>query len=496
MKTRAPQITRAVRAAGNPATTGCPAMATTAASAGTSRRGRARRAVIAVITGEDLDLYILAAAALAITILGAVEIASVPELASSILALLAVLAMSQIRSRRQLSNIERVSQAVPVPLAILAADLPAGFVERRSEAATLFLAATSLCGPSGPAALADLRRVLRRGGGARVLLLDPCDPGALAAVSQGDAPPAGPAGLGRRIQATLDELTDLGNEARGRLGVRVASLPPAMTITGINLGTPDGVIAVQLPEHRPPGESGPVITLTPDDGFWFGYFAAEADRMWADGAQWPPSAGHVLARTPRPALLDSFGPEFHQALSRATRLLVTGVARNAFVTINYAKLEKLLRTGCEMRFLLIDPDSAAVAAAASRYYAERSEDRVVERIRQTVRLLSELRRSTSAVIALRFTSHPLAVGVIAVDGPPGQPSEFSALFAEMYPYRAPVEPKLLLQPADTHWYQHFVAESEELWATATEFPLADASAGAPRPGEEAARQGTGAVGKR
>jgi hypothetical protein len=104
-----------------------------------------------------------------------------------------------------------------------------------------------------------------------------------------------------------------------------------------------------------------------------------------------------------------------------------------------------------------------------------------------VRLLSELRRSTSAVIALRFTSHPLAVGVIAVDGPPGPPSESSASFAEMYPYRAPVEPKLLLQPADTRWYQHFVAESEELWASATEFPLAGASAGAPRPREEAAR---------
>lgn len=465
MKTRSPQIIRAVRAAGNPATTG-------------------RRAVIGVIADEDLDLYILAAAAFVFTILGVFQIAGVGELASSILALLAVLATSQIRSRRQLSNIERVTQAVP--LAILAADLPAGFVERRSEAATLFLAAVSLCGPSGSAALADLRRVLRRGGSAQVLLLDPGDTGALAAVSQGDARAVGPARLGRGIQATLDELTDLGNEAPGRLIVRVASIPPAMSFTAINLGTPDAVIALQLPGHRPSGESGPVITLTPSDGFWFGHFAAEADKMWADGTRWPPSAGHMLARTPRPALLDSFGPEFHQALSRASRLLVTGVARNAFVTINYAKLEELLRTGCEMRFLLVDPDSAAVAAAASRYYAERSEDRVVERIRQTVRLLSELRRSTSAVITLRFTSHPLAMGVIAVDGPPGQPSESSALFAEMYPYRAPVEPKLLLQPADTRWYQHFVAESEELWANATEFPLADASAGAPRPGEETA----------
>jgi hypothetical protein len=186
MKTRAPQITRPARG---------------------------RRTVIEVITTEDLDLYILAVAAFACTIFGAFEIASVGELASSILALLAVLATSQIRSRRQLSNIERVRQAAP--LAILAAGLPAGFVERRSEAATLFLAAISLCGPSGPAALADLRRVLRRGGSAQVLLLDPGDAGALAAVSQGDARSAGPARLGCGIQATLDELTDLGNEPRG-----------------------------------------------------------------------------------------------------------------------------------------------------------------------------------------------------------------------------------------------------------------------------------------
>jgi hypothetical protein len=179
----------------------------------------------------------------------------------------------------------------------------------------------------------------------------------------------------------------------------------------------------------------------------------------------------VLARSPRPALLDSFGPGLDESLSQATRLLITGVTRNTFVTSDYARLEGLLRRGCQIRFMLVDPDSAAAAAAASRYYAERSIGRVAERVRQTTRLLSELRRSTEGAISLRLTQQPLAMGVIAVDSPPRELTDASALFAEIYAYHTSTEPKFVLQPADTRWYGHFLAETEELWANATEFPL-------------------------
>ena len=78
-----------------------------------SGMARARRAVLRVVTDEYLDLYLLAVAAFAFTVLGVFAIANVAELASLILALLAVLALSQIRVRRYLAAIEKSQRDRP-----------------------------------------------------------------------------------------------------------------------------------------------------------------------------------------------------------------------------------------------------------------------------------------------------------------------------------------------------------------------------------------------
>ena len=80
--------------------------------------------------------------------------------------------------------------------------------------------------------------------------------------------------------------------------------------------------------------------------------------------------------------------------------------------------------------LLMEPTSDAIVVASERYYADRTPDSIRERVRHTLRLLAELKRSADGDLSVRLTSHPLAMGTIAVDGSPDVGSEASAFFVE------------------------------------------------------------------
>jgi hypothetical protein len=123
---------------------------------------RIRRAVTRIVADESLDLYLLAAAALIFTVLGVTSLASVKDLASMILALLAVLALSQIRSRHHVSAIAK-SQNVG-PLTLLATDFPADLIKRRARASSLLMVGTSMSRTVQGANREDLRSILSRGG--------------------------------------------------------------------------------------------------------------------------------------------------------------------------------------------------------------------------------------------------------------------------------------------------------------------------------------------
>ena len=428
------------------------------------------RAVIRIISDEYLDLYVLAVTAFVFTILGTVGVASVTDLASIILALLAVLALSQIRTRRHVASVADSHRADPLALFMKA--FPQDLIERRAAATDVLLIGMSMSRTVQGTARTDMRRTLVNGGRVRVLVMDPTDDALIRAVSGNSSLWPSADRLNKRIIGTLDELSDLRRSTGGRLEIRIAPFPPMMGINALNLSDPDGVIVVQHYEYKPVAEAAPIFMLKPADGFWFNHYAAEANRIWEDGIPWPLSRQQALARASRPSFKVAFGPELQQAMSQAGDILITGVTRNGLVNTNYSKFEEWLRKGCRIRFLLIDPDSDTVTQIANRYYAERSPDSVRERVRQTIRLLSEL-QSAAGGISLRLTGHPLAMGLIATDSTSGRISDGSTLFLEYYPYRASRgEPKFVLQSSDDFWCQHFLDEAEALWDSAVDFPLA------------------------
>jgi hypothetical protein len=148
--------------------------------------------------------------------------------------------------------------------------------------------------------LIDMRHTLRSGGKIRILLVDPTNDELVAAVAMHGPYGINPGHARRRIQGTLDELTDLQNSTGGNLEIRVTSFIPPMGLNVIDADTTDGLIVAQHYEHRPTAEAAPIFCLKPADGMWYEHFAEEALRLWEDGTPWPLSAGQTLVRSPRP----------------------------------------------------------------------------------------------------------------------------------------------------------------------------------------------------
>ena len=153
-------------------------------------------------------------------------------------------------------------------------------------------------------------------------------------------------------------------------------------------------------------------------------------------------------------------------LDHASELLITGVARNALLVEHYHRFEAAVARGCRVRIVLVDPAGDAVTVCAERYYVERSPDALRARIEHTTRMVRALASSAPGLVELRYTTHPIGLGVIAarVDAEGAEPAR--ALLCEYYTFQAPGESKFVLTPADGDAFATLSAEAELLWSGA------------------------------
>jgi hypothetical protein len=208
-----------------------------------------------------------------------------------------------VRNDKGLHTLENAAQRQKSdPLPIFRATFPDDLISRRATARNLLLIGLTMTRTVQAGSLFDIRHILQAGGKIRILVVDPTNDELMAAVSRHARHGINSGRVRRRIQETLDELTELQNSTRGDLEVRIASFIPTMGLNVIDADTADGLIVAQHYEHRPTAEAAPIICLKSADGMWYEHFAAEALRLWEDGTPWPLSAAQKLARSPRPDL--------------------------------------------------------------------------------------------------------------------------------------------------------------------------------------------------
>jgi hypothetical protein len=256
-------------------------------------RSRIARIITRIIRDDDLDLYILAAAAFTFTILGTVGIYDVAVLSSVNLAVLAFLALSQIRTRRHVGQI--ASAHIGGRLALLGEGFPEDLALRRANAKDYLFIGVSMR-RTVPSAGADIRRSLAAGRTVRVLLIDPANDSLLQQAVKRRRVIRDVDRLRRTITASFDELKALGDEVGGSLSLRVSHLLPTMGMHVIDSEAADGLVCLQHYEYQPEREANPVIRLNASDGFWYRYFVSEAERLWADGTPLGPGSLNAAAQ--------------------------------------------------------------------------------------------------------------------------------------------------------------------------------------------------------
>lgn len=420
--------------------------------------GRVRQGLVRVINDENLDLYLLVGAALVFTVLGITGITSPQTTSAVVVALLALLAFSQIRSRRLMEQIRNSSRGGAA--ALFTQEFPPELIARRAQAHDLLLVGQDLT-RTAHSMRSEMATILAAGGRIRALVLDPLDEALVEIAVRPIAKAIGPGKQVTQVRATLDDLAALRDRVGGRLEIRVSSILPSAGFTGVDLDSQHGVLCVWHYGYRASGETAPVFMLERSDGSWYQHFVDEAERLWAAGTEWPLSPEARAARARKPVFSEDFGPELDEAIEHTGDLLVTGVARNIFVNNNYRRMEKKLLAGQSIRFLLVDPASPAITMAADRYHPKRTEDGFRERIEHTLRLLAELKSATGGDLTVRLTSHLIAMFQIVTD---------DALFAEYYVYQDLAKPKFVLTAGDGA-YEHFRTEAANLWKSAQPYAL-------------------------
>jgi hypothetical protein len=251
--------------------------------AGARSRGLAKW-IAAAVRDDNLDLYVLASVAVVFTVLGATGISDVKTLSSVVLGLLAMLAFSQIKSRKLTS---RISEEQSGSTARLRRDFPADLIPRRASASDILLVGLTMT-RTIQGLRSDLPALLRTGGRVRVLVLDPTDDVLMTVADRHRSHGTGVEHLRRRILTTLEDLVMTRERAESdRLEIRVLSTIPSAGFNCLDVNRPNGVVCVQHYEFHPDGEATPIMTFSRKDAPWYEHFTAEAERLWTSGTKWP-----------------------------------------------------------------------------------------------------------------------------------------------------------------------------------------------------------------
>jgi hypothetical protein len=232
--------------------------------------------------GENIDLYLTIAAAVAFVALNLAGSASTALLAPLTLAVLALLAITSLGNRHRMD--ELLTQRERTLDDFFLEQFPPSYKADLEAAKELWLVGVSLhrtVTENYPL----FERKLQRGHRLRVLLVHPDGPGLEMAVARGYT---------RRdvekkrqeIRYVLDMLCDLRQAAAGRVEIRTIQHPLAYGALAADPEAGRGALYLEHYCFRVSTESMPRYQLRVTDGHWYDFFKAELKALWAAGVEW------------------------------------------------------------------------------------------------------------------------------------------------------------------------------------------------------------------
>lgn len=233
-------------------------------------------------SGKNLDVWVLVALAFVFAILGILGIDEKLLIACT-LGLLGVLAISQIKSRDQVSEVAATWHRGRT--AIFSSDFPKKYHDAQKTASMSYFFAGTTMARTLPLMEQHIIRILKNGGSVRILLPDPDNNELLkmVAASRGDDVH----GVRQSIQHTLASAKRIRSRDQGDFKIRTTQVLPRVGINAMELRHPSATIMIQMYDFASQSESKPIFLLTPADEAWFNHFEEEIERLWEAGTVHP-----------------------------------------------------------------------------------------------------------------------------------------------------------------------------------------------------------------
>lgn len=235
---------------------------------------------IAINTWHHLDFAILIGLAIYFAIGGLIGI-SADILNPVIVAMLSVLAISQLRSRSQVADVAATWHRTRTDL--FSPVFPPEYTKAQSTVSHsyFYTGATMM---RTMANMSDhIPRILRNDGSVRILLPDPNNEQLLAMIAA-----THPDKTVDDIRLDIENSLRIANRLRsdkGTLEIRTTQFVPSIGINAMDLAHPTKSIMVQMYEFIPQQEieRAPIFYLTNGDRTWFAHFEAQIRRLWESG---------------------------------------------------------------------------------------------------------------------------------------------------------------------------------------------------------------------
>ncbi|WP_157365101.1 hypothetical protein [Arthrobacter sp. QXT-31] len=231
---------------------------------------------------QNLDVWILAALAVIFAVLGIVGL-DAKFLGPCMLGLLGVLAISQIKSRDQISKVATTWQRGRTD--IFSDDFPEEYYNARAKASSHYFFAGMSMKRTLPTMERDIKRILRNNGTVRILLPDPTDENLIQMIATTRSQNSEEVIVD--IQNSLTSAKNIRSQLGTNLEIRTTRVLPRVGINALELGLPSATLMVQMYGFAPANEAKPIFLLTPADKEWFEHFEDETDRLWKAGSYYP-----------------------------------------------------------------------------------------------------------------------------------------------------------------------------------------------------------------
>ncbi len=159
--------------------------------------------------------------------------------------------------------------------------------------------------------------------------------------------------------------------------------------------------------------------------------------------------------------------EITSRMENASDLLLIGANLYSTIQMHYLLLENRLRTGKQVRILLVNPTSNACEIVAKRRYRPITTEQYASQVKSSLQTLAALKKETSGNLELHVIDDPVGLGGIFTDMSRSEGRVF--IWNHSYKSKEVARPKLDLQKSDGYWFEFYCDEARALWDDSVEW---------------------------